>query len=226
MIRFPELNYHKIPFSIFLLYLKLNKPKLKMTTKAEKTTRFIVKTVAPIFNKQGYAGTSLSDITKATGLTKGAIYGNFENKDTLSLHAFDYNVNTILSKIEQYMEKGNSPLEKLMYFIKFYKNYYGFTKDFGGCPIINTGVDANNMYPELLEKVRETIAKIESYISDQIEEGKRIGEIRKAITGPVYAKRFYSLIQGAVFMSQTTADESYIIDCTNVIIDTINQRFK
>ena len=30
---------------------------------------------------KGYTGTSLSDIVDATGLTKGAIYGNFANKD-------------------------------------------------------------------------------------------------------------------------------------------------
>ncbi|MDG3582343.1 MULTISPECIES: TetR/AcrR family transcriptional regulator [Galbibacter] len=197
-----------------------------MTTKAEKTTQFIIKTVAPIFNKKGYTATSLSDITKATGLTKGAIYGNFDNKETLSLHAFDYNVTMILSRIEQYMEKGNTPLERLMYFVRFYKNYYDFTSNFGGCPIINTAVDAKNMHPELLEKVQDAINKIEGYIASEIEKGKIIGEIRKTIPGDVYGKRFFSLIQGAIFMSQTTNDKSYTTDCLNVIIDTINQRFK
>lgn len=42
-------------------------------TKAEKTRNFIVEKTAPIFNMKGYAGTSLNDITAATGLTKGSI---------------------------------------------------------------------------------------------------------------------------------------------------------
>lgn len=197
-----------------------------MTTKAEKTSQFIIKTVASIFNKKGYTATSLNDITKATGLTKGAIYGNFENKETLALHAFDYNTDMILSKIEAYMDKGETPLERLIYFVRFYKNYIDFTNNFGGCPIINTGVDAKNMHPELSEKVQETIKKIEGYIGTEIEEGKKIGEIRNTIIGDVYGKRFFSLIQGAVFMSQTTDDKSYTTDCMNVILDTINQRFK
>ena len=62
-----------------------------MTTKAERTTAFIIETVAPIFNKHGYIGTSMSDLTEATGLTKGALYGNFENKEALALAAFEYN---------------------------------------------------------------------------------------------------------------------------------------
>ncbi|QLE00049.1 TetR/AcrR family transcriptional regulator [Galbibacter sp. BG1] len=197
-----------------------------MTTKAEKTTQFIIKTVAPIFNKKGYSATSLSDITKATGLTKGAIYGNFKNKEELALHVFEYNSNVITSRIEQYMDKGSTPLERLLYLVRFYKNYYDFTSNFGGCPIVNTGVDAYNMFPELLVKVQETIHKIEGYMSAEIEEGKRIGEIRNTINGDVYSKRFFSLINGAIFMSQTTHNKSYTTDCVNVIIDTINQRFK
>ena len=52
-----------------------------MATKAEQTSEFIIQKVAPIFNKHGYYGTSMSDLTQATGLTKGAIYGNFKNKE-------------------------------------------------------------------------------------------------------------------------------------------------
>ena len=52
-------------------------------SKAEKTKEFIIEKSAPIFNKKGYAGTSLADIMEATNLTKGSIYGNFENKDEL-----------------------------------------------------------------------------------------------------------------------------------------------
>ena len=63
-----------------------------MTTKAQLTAQYIIETVAPIFNKNGYAATSLSDLTKATGLTKGAIYGNFKNKEELAIIAFKYNV--------------------------------------------------------------------------------------------------------------------------------------
>jgi len=58
----------------------------------ENTAEFILSRTAPIFNKNGYVGTSLSDLTKATGLTKGAIYGNFLNKEDLALKAFQWNL--------------------------------------------------------------------------------------------------------------------------------------
>ena len=48
-------------------------------------TDYILEKTAPVFNRQGYIGSSLSDLTKATNLTKGAIYGNFVNKEELAL---------------------------------------------------------------------------------------------------------------------------------------------
>ena len=75
-----------------------------MSGKAERTTQFIIETVAPIFNKHGYIGTSMSQLTEATGLTKGAIYGNFENKLALALSAFEYNRNLLLSELDRVIQ--------------------------------------------------------------------------------------------------------------------------
>ena len=72
-----------------------------MTTKAERTTAFIIKTVAPVFNKYGYMGTSMSDLTEATGLTKGALYGNFENKEALALAAYEFSINRLFEAIDE-----------------------------------------------------------------------------------------------------------------------------
>lgn len=197
-----------------------------MLTKAERTTVFITSTIAPIFNKKGYAATSLSDITTATGLTKGAVYGNFENKETLYLKCFDHLANKIIAKLEARVEDAGDPLEGLMHFAYFYKDYYAFTNTFGGCPIVNFGTDSKFLNDEMSQKVQEVMHRIEAVMASLIESGKEQGVIRKNIKGDVYAKRFYSLIQGAVFMSNTTKDPSYLQDAMNVIIDTMNQRFK
>jgi len=67
-------------------------------SKAEKTKQFIIEKTAPVFNTKGYTSTSLSDITKSTGLTKGSIYGNFENKEEVALEAYRYNAGLLKEK--------------------------------------------------------------------------------------------------------------------------------
>ena len=115
-----------------------------MLTKAELTKEHILKTVAPIFNQFGYAATSLSEITQATGFTKGAIYGHFENKEELAIKAFNYNVRNMMLRIAEHIKSGDTPLQKLYLISDFYRNYYDYSQQLGGCPLTNIGVDANN----------------------------------------------------------------------------------
>src|SRR5436305_10867326 len=58
--------------------------------KGEQTRAMILARVAPLFNQQGYFGSSLSDIMQQTGLEKGGIYNHFKSKEQLALQAFDY----------------------------------------------------------------------------------------------------------------------------------------
>ena len=48
--------------------------------KSDKTRQFIIDKAADLFNTQGYSGTSMADIMEVTGLSKGAIYGNFKRE--------------------------------------------------------------------------------------------------------------------------------------------------
>lgn len=188
-----------------------------MLTKSEKTTKFIIETVAPIFNKKGYTATSMADITNATGLTKGAIYGNFKNKESLAIAAFHKNVNDLLKRIVLHQEQSKSPLQKLYLITNFYRTYYDFSKKLGGCPILNIGVDANNQDTALLEEVRIVINKTQSNIAKLVNWGKEVGEIKNNVDSQKFAKRLYSHIQGAVFMTYTMDDSYYLIQSMNEI---------
>jgi len=188
-----------------------------MLTKSEKTTKFIIETIAPIFNQKGYSATSMADITKATGLTKGAIYGNFANKEALAIAAFQKNVNDLLKRVAFHQEQSKSPLQKIYLITDFYRNYYDFSKELGGCPILNVGVDANNQDTALLEEVRSIIIKTQSNIAKLVDWGKEAGEIKQTVDSNKFAKRLYSHIQGAIFMTYTMDDSDYLNQSMNEI---------
>jgi len=181
-----------------------------MTSKAEQTAEFIVHKVAPIFNKHGYYGTSMSDLTKATGLTKGAIYGNFKNKEELAFIAFKHNVDRVVNQIKLELSTKESSVDKLHGLTSFYRRYVNYTHDYGGCPIVNIGVDANNENAELLKKVQEVISKLQYYITKMILVGKEAGEIKDTVVAEKYGRFFFTLIEGAVFMTTTMKDDIYL----------------
>ncbi len=181
-----------------------------MLSKSKLTSKYIIETVAPIFNKKGYAATSMSDITNATNLTKGAIYGNFENKEALAIAAFHKNVNDLLKKVAFHQEQSKSPLQKIFLITDFYRNYYDFSRELGGCPILNIGVDANNQDTVILAEVRNVINRTQHHIAKLVDWGIDIGEIKLTINSQKFAKQLYSRIQGAIFMTYTMDDTTYL----------------
>jgi len=195
-----------------------------MTSKSTHTKQYIVKTVAPVFNKYGYAGTSLSDITKATGLTKGAIYGNFQNKEEIALEAFNYNIKIILRAIGKVLDEEDSPVKKLFRLTKFYRQYQDYTIDFGGCPILNIGVDSKHQNPLLLERVKYSIKKVENYIATILEKGIELKEIKQGIDPQKYSKRILALIEGSIFMTITMNNRSYLSDMMDHIDELIKTK--
>ncbi len=197
-----------------------------MFTKAKQTTEFIIQTVAPIFNKNGYAATSLSDITKATGLTKGAIYGNFKNKEELAVAAFNTTVKNMLRRITNHQSLSDSPLEKLFLIADFYRNYYNYSQELGGCPVLNMGVDAKHQNPLLYERVQYTINKIQSNLGKIIETGILKKEIYEHINPTQYSKRLYTMIIGAIFMTHTLEDNSYLMETMDQIDAIIHKELK
>ena len=183
-----------------------------MTTKAERTSAFIIETVAPIFNRQGYVGTSMSDLTEATGLTKGALYGNFENKDDLALKAFQFNRDRLVAALEEALGDSGSALDKLLRLTEFYRHYDTFTMKMGGCPVLNVGVDAQHNHRQLAAAARETARTIEGMIALVLEDGSKNNELKLPVPPLQFAKQFYTMIQGAVAMATIMMDRKYLLN--------------
>ncbi|MEO9893009.1 TetR/AcrR family transcriptional regulator [Aurantibacter sp.] len=183
-----------------------------MSSKAERTSQYIIETVAPVFNKHGYIGTSMSDLTEATGLTKGAIYGNFENKEALALASYEYNSRLLLDKIDELLAIPGSALDKVYNLTKFYKQYDIFTIEMGGCPVLNTGVDSFNNNRLLSAANREVLRDIEGKIALVLENGVNNKEINLPVTPLQFAKQLFTMLMGAISMFTITQDRKYLIN--------------
>ncbi len=68
---------------------------------SEITKSKVLQEAITLFNTKGYRATSLSDITNATGLTKGAIYRHFENKEQLEIEAFQNMMHSIFNILQK-----------------------------------------------------------------------------------------------------------------------------
>lgn len=183
-----------------------------MSGKAEHTTQYILETIGPVFNRNGYAATSMSEITKATKLTKGAIYGNFKSKEDLALQVFNYNVRKVIWLVADRMNAEPTPVKKLRAMTDFYRHYYHLTKKYGGCPLLNVGVDSKHQNPVLLKRVKEIVKKLQNGIADIIRDGIEQKEFKKNLAADKIAFQMISQIEGGIFMSTLMDNDSHIVD--------------
>lgn len=194
--------------------------------KSERTREYIIEKAAPIFNKKGYAGTSLADLTVATGLTKGSIYGNFRNKDDVAFHSFQHNVNIIVKAYVAEMANVESCIEKLLVIPRIYRKMFKRILNMGGCPIINTLVEADDTHSELHALAMEILRQWKSGIIRVINKGKKRKEITKDTNAEKTAGLIISLIEGGGVMTKTSGDKSYIhnaLDHIEFIIHSIEK---
>ena len=195
-------------------------------SKAEKTRAFIIERSAEIFNKKGVAGTTLSDLMDATGLTKGAIYGNFGSKDEVALAAYEHNSSHVMKQLNERVAAKSNAIDKLYAITEFYRSAYKQTVSTGGCPILNTAVEADDGHPELRIKVAATIKSWRKNIESIIKKGIEKGEVRKHADAAEYAVIFISLIEGGLMMSTVSGDRSLLFTCLGQIENIIRKKLE
>ena len=174
-------------------------------SKAERTKQFIIEKTAPVFNSKGYAGTSINDLMVATGLTKGSIYGNFENKDEVALAAFDYNFERVVTYIRNKMDARTSSIDKLLVYPETYRNFLKLEFLQSGCPINNTAAESDDTHPLLKEKAAKALQYWRERLENRIKIGIENNEIKSDINVNEFVSVLISLIQGSVILVKVTA---------------------
>jgi len=173
-------------------------------TKSEKTRSHIIEKIAPIFNMKGFAGTSLNNMTDATGLTKGSIYGNFANKDEVALVAFDYNFKSIEMKISAAMNNQRTAKDKLLAYLIVYQGLMFGQISPGGCPVLNTSIDADDTHPALREKALNALLSWKKQIISIIQDGISNKEIAPKYNPEQIALTVIAMIEGGIMISRLT----------------------
>ncbi len=178
-------------------------------TKGERTKQQIIEQVAPLFNAQGYFGTSLSDVLKVTGLPKGTIYRYFDSKDELALAAFDFAYARLREKFAKAITENKHTVKRLLAIITEYSNLLEDPYLYGGCPILNTAVEGDDAHPVLLQRAREAMDDWRKMIHITVRNGKQRKEMRQVNEDEV-ASILIASIEGAIVMAKLYNDKKHI----------------
>jgi len=195
-------------------------------SKADRTRQFIIETTAGVFNIKGYAGTSITDLTEATGLTKGSIYGNFNNKEEVALAAFDYNLSLVLNVVQDRMSQAKTCHERVMVYAKAYQSYNQKSFPVGGCPILNTAIEADDTNSLLKDRAQKAILTWKRTIIDIIKTGMNSGEFSATAEPESTALAMIALIEGGTMIAKVTNNPASMNKILKTVEKLVNQLVK
>ncbi|MBO0781932.1 MAG: TetR/AcrR family transcriptional regulator [Ktedonobacteraceae bacterium] len=175
-------------------------------SKGEQTRASILARVAPLFNQQGYFGSSLSDIMQQTGMEKGGIYHHFKSKEQLALEAFDYAYAILDQRIRAMMAGKKHAIERLYALLSYFQELVDDPPIAGGCPILNTAIEADDAEPALRDRARGAMDELRATVQRIITRGSERGEIRSGVDVETWTSVMIAALEGAVMLSRLYQD--------------------
>jgi TetR/AcrR family transcriptional repressor of nem operon len=136
----------------------------------------------------------------ATGLKKGGIYRHFSSKEELAGEAFDYMCSEAWRARMQHLDPEAPGVEQLKQLIEsFVHHRLPFP---GGCPILNTAIDADDGNPMLRERVRKALRMWMARLQSIVKTAAKHGEIRRSVKPKTVATLLLATLEGALMISR------------------------
>jgi AcrR family transcriptional regulator len=172
----------------------------------EQTRENIIRQAAALFNQQGFAGASMSDIMLATGLQKGGIYRHFESKEALALEAFDYAIAQTGARFTAALDGRENAIDRLRGVIDVFARLHDDPPVPGGCPMLNTAIESDDGNPALRARARAAMDGLRTLIRQTVRKGIPRNEVREDVDGDELASLMIATLEGGVALSRLYGD--------------------
>jgi TetR/AcrR family transcriptional regulator, transcriptional repressor for nem operon len=190
----------------------------------EATKEKILKKSGVLFNTKGYKATSISEITDATGLTKGAIYRHFENKEKLEQESLFYLSSIMFEEVKSKVKQQLTAREKLKAVFRYFESYVTAPVVKGGCPLLNAAIESDDAHPVLRKTALRILNILEESVIAILENGIRYKQIKPQVDKEAFACLVIASLEGAIMMSKLRGnndDLRRIISHLEVQLETI-----
>lgn len=192
----PKIFFKEINFEIRyqLVSLHMRNP--------EATKETILRKSGALFNTQGYKATSISDITSATGFTKGAIYRHFTSKDVLEMETLLHLSSLMFEKLRERVRAHATAGEKLRSVFNYFESYITNPPLKGGCPLMNAAIEADDANPALRKAALKILNGLRESVITMLSNGIKHKQIKPGIDKEFYATMIIASLEGAIMMSK------------------------
>jgi TetR/AcrR family transcriptional regulator, transcriptional repressor for nem operon len=168
----------------------------------------IIQAAVTVFSEKGYHRATISDVVRRSGLSVGAIYTHFKNKEELFLHSCDLISGQGLDEMAVRLAPLTSSADRLRAAVAYYvETIDGFEDAPGQVGLVRAWAEAGEEpgVREMLVRRRERLVGAAQLL---IQEGISRGELPSSLDVDAIARGFMALLDGLLLL-RIEAGEMY-----------------
>jgi len=169
--------------------------KNKKEQQSEQTKQQIIEAATQLFARKGFYGTSVSDLTQAVGLTKGALYYHFTDKDALFFAVIESVKNTWVEAVAEVVTGSNNSLTQIE--ILFKKHAELLSRNEFMCFVMsNLMSEMESVDPKYSSVIEDVYEELILFAEKIISSGQSKCEIRSDVDSRLLSLNIVGILKG------------------------------
>ncbi len=176
-----------------------------------------------LFSLKGFSGTTIDDILKTTGSSKGGFYNHFKNKEDLFSQVLK-EARTIWRTLNLTgLDTNQKPIINLKLFLENFRDFYlTDSENFpGGCIFITLLVELKDQSPHLAQEINKGFIGMKSMLLRFFKLAQEAGELKKNIDIEAMTAIIFSGMLGATITYNADRSEENVNKTIGYLIDYI-----
>jgi TetR/AcrR family transcriptional regulator, transcriptional repressor for nem operon len=163
----------------------------------------LLRCATALFWERGFAGTSVDDVVRATGVSRSSLYAAFPDKSALFLAALEHYLDTVTrAKLEQLSRGGRAAPAIKQFLLDIAEERPSANAPAHGCLLTNTAVEIGAGEEEIAELVRKAFARLERALAARLDQAQQQGDLGADADPKQFARQLVALIQGLRVMTR------------------------
>ncbi len=180
------------------------------------TRDVIIDAAQHLLFKQGYSGTSLNEVMKATDLSKGAFFHHFKSKEELAYavleHWADGDDELVKTFVERAQTLADNPLQEATLLIKMFEEWLAsLDKPLDGCLFASFTYESARFAPQMHDYIRDRLKIWMGLFEGTFE---RLVAAYKPVSDHVTAQSLTEMMattfEGGVLLSRALDDPTFL----------------
>jgi TetR/AcrR family transcriptional repressor of nem operon len=169
-----------------------------------------------VFWERGYHSTSLDDLTEATGLLRGSLYGAFGDKRGMLLAALDYYAEGAVARLSERLNSGLPPHEALREALLHHTRVVSALTGIPGCFITNTALEMIPSDPDVALRIESIMRRISTLLAAAVIRGQAEGVFNPGLNEKAVGDFLLCMTQGLRVLGKVVHEEERLTAAVDV----------